>query len=102
VSDLDGNHISLFSHTGSFISRITCDRPWSITVSPDGYIITDCDDKINIWSPTHQLIHQFGRMGSQKGEFISICGIALNSTGTIYVAEYGNKRLQIINSIKLL
>ena len=38
VSDLYGNHISLFSHAGSFISRITCDRPYAITVSPDGHI----------------------------------------------------------------
>jgi len=96
-NDLTGNHISLFSNTGSFISRITCDSPWSITVSPDGYIITNCGDKITIWRPTHQMIHQFGRMGSQQGEFNSIYGIAMNSTGTIYVAENVNKRLQIIN-----
>jgi len=97
VSDYDVGHISLFSHTGSFISRVTCGRPWSITVSPDGYIITDCDDKITIWSPAHQLVHQFGKKGSQQGEFDDIRGIAMNSAGTIYVAEYDNKRLQIIN-----
>ena len=66
------------------------------TVSPDGCIITVCDDKITIWSPTHQMIHQFGKMGSQPGEFNSIRGIVINSTGTIYVAEH-DKRLQIIN-----
>ncbi|XP_065899668.1 E3 ubiquitin-protein ligase TRIM71-like [Dysidea avara] len=33
VSDCDGNHISLFSHTGSFIRRITCDSPWAITLA---------------------------------------------------------------------
>ena len=99
VSDYNGNHISLFSHTGSFISRITCDSPWSITVSPDGHIITDCDDdKIIIWSPTHQLIHQLGKYGSQPGEFHNIQGISISSTGTIYVVEYGNKRLQIISN----
>ena len=80
----------------TFNSRITCDSPWAITVSPDGYI-TDCDDKITIWSPTHQLIHQFGRMGSQQGEFNSIYGIAINSTGTIYVVEYDKRLLIIIN-----
>ena len=91
VSDIDGNRISLFSHTGSFISKITCDRPFAITVSPDGYIITECDEKITIWSPTHQLIHQFG------GEFNAIMGIAMNSTGTIYVVENWNERLLIMN-----
>ena len=98
VSDYHGNHISLFSHTGSFISRITCDRPWAITVSPDGYIMTNCDNKITIWSPTHRLIHQFGNEGSQQGEFNNIFGIAMNSSGTIYIVEWRQKRLQIINN----
>jgi len=90
VSDRDGNHISLFSHTGSFISRITCDRPVAITVSPDGHIIAGCgsyDNKIRVWSPTHQLINQFGKLGSQQGEFYDIWGIGMTCTGTIYVVE---------------
>ena len=101
VSDYRGNHISLFSHTGSFISRITCDRPWAITVSPDGHIIAGCDgenNKITVWSPTHQLIHQFGKYGSQQGEFYVIRGISISSTGTIYVVEWTNKGLQIISN----
>jgi len=100
VSDLTGDHISVFSHTGSFVSRITCNSPWSITVSPDGHIITDGDGgtSITIWSPTHQLISKFGKKGSQQGEFCIIFGIAINSTGTIYVAEYDNKRLQVISN----
>jgi len=99
VSDYEGNHISLFSHAGSFISRITCNRPYAITVSPDGYIITDCDagTSIRVWSPTHQLISEFGKKGSQQGKFNKIFGMTINSTGTIYVAEGRNKRLQIIS-----
>jgi len=102
VSDLDGNHINLFSCTGSFISRIPCDRPYAITVSPDGYIIAGCvggNNKVRVWSPTHQLIHQFGKKGSQQGEFNTINGMALNSTGTIYVVEYVNNRLQLITNM---
>jgi len=98
VTDLHGNHISLFSHTGTFISRITCDSPWAITVSPDGYIIAGCDgdnNKIRVWSPTHQLIHQFGKKGSQLGEFCGINGIGMNSSGNINVVEWKNMRLQI-------
>ena len=98
VSDYDGDYISLFSHTGSFISRIRWYRPYSITVSPDGHIITDCYDLITVWSPTHQLISTFGEKGSQQGEFYDIRGISISSTGTIYVVERLNKRLQIINN----
>ena len=101
VSDLDGNHISLFSHTGSFISRITCDSPWAIFVSPDGHIIAGRagnNNKIRVWSPAHQLIERFGKKGSQQGEFYGINGIAMDhSTGSVYVVEYNNKRLQVIS-----
>ena len=100
VSDHNGNHISLFSHTGSFISRITCDKPYAITVSPDGHIIAGYGDwyTIGVWSPTHELIKQFGKKGSQQGEFYGINGIAINySTGSVYVVEYDNKRLQVIS-----
>jgi len=98
VSDYHGDHISVFSHTGSFISRITCDWPWPITVSPDGHIIADRNDEIIIRSPTHQLISEFGKKGSQQGEFYDIRGISINSTGTIYVVEGANKRLHIIRN----
>jgi len=101
VSDHIGDHISVFSHTGSFISRITCNRPWSIAVSPDGHIITDCDygTNIRVWSPTHHLISEFGKMGSKQGEFHNIHGISINSTGIIYVVEWHNNRIQIISNI---
>ena len=108
VSDPVGDHISLFSHTGSFISRLACescdelyDDPCAITVSPDGHIIAGFNgrnNKIRVLSPTHQLIEQFGRMGSQQGEFYGINGMAMNySTGSVYVVEYNNKRLQVIS-----
>ena len=97
VSDFSNQQISIFSHTGSFISMIGCHQnPCTIAVSPDGYIISNYGNKIAIWSPTHQFIHQFGQTGSQQGEFDDIRGIAINSTGTIYVAEWTFKRLQII------
>ena len=99
VSDYGGNHISIFSHTGSFISRITCDKPYAITVAPDGHIIAGCggdDNKIRVWSPTHQLITKFGKRGSQTGEFHTINGIALHSSGVIYFADGINGRLQLI------
>ena len=95
VRDHYGNHISLFSHTGSFISRITYNRPVAITDTSDGHIIAGCQDsKIRVWSPTHQ----FGKKGSQLGEIENIAGIAMNSTGTIIVSEHTNQRLQVITN----
>ena len=99
VSDLHGNCIQLFSHTGSFISKIECLRPWGIILTPDGYIIANSDgddDKIKVWNYDHQRIVQFGNKGSKLGEFYSILGISLDHNGVMYVAEGVNERLQVI------
>jgi len=102
VSDLHGNHIQLFSHTGSFLSKIECLRPWGVILTPDGYIIanSDGDDgKIKVWNSDHQMIAQFSNKGSQQGEFYSILGIALDQNGVVYVAEGVNERLQVICNV---
>ena len=61
-------------------------------------LIAGCDnDNIRVWNPTHQLVNQFGKRGSQQGEFYNITGIGMTSTGTIYVVEGVSNRLQIIS-----
>ena len=98
VTDRDANCIHLFTHNGQFIQTINSNRPCAITISPTGYLITSHEDnKIRVWSPTYQLINQFGKKGSKQGEFYAISGMAIDSSGTIYVAELHNKRLQVIN-----
>ena len=101
VTDHDANCIHLFTHNGQFIQTINSNRPWAITISPTGYLITGHhgdDNKIRVWSPTYQLINEFGKKGSKQGEFTGIRGMAIDSSGTIYVADYYNNRLQVINS----
>ena len=101
VADYDANCVHVFKERGQFIQTINSNRPWAITISPTGYLITDHygdDNMIRVWSPTYQMINQFGKKGSKQGEFSEICGMAIDSRGTIYVAEGGNKRLQVINN----
>ena len=100
VTDLDANCIHLFTHNGQFIQTINSYRPRAITISPTGYLITshfERDNIIRIWSPTYQLINQFGKKGSKQGEFYGVKGIAIDYSGTIYVADGGNNRLQVIS-----
>ena len=101
VTDRDANCIHLFTHNGQFIQTMNSYRSHAIIISPTGYLITghdEDDNKIRVWNPTYQLINQFGKSGSKQGEFYGIAGMAIDSSGTIYVAEYNNKRLQVINS----
>jgi len=101
VSDRDNSCIQLFSCDGRFIKKIDCFRPFAITVSPTGYVITghdDTNDMITLWSPTHQLVCKFGKRGSRKGEFYGVVGMSIGPTGEIYIVEGYNKRLQVISS----
>ncbi|XP_065901635.1 RING finger protein nhl-1-like isoform X2 [Dysidea avara] len=90
--------IIVFSEDGHFIKKINCNRPWAICLTPDDYIITNDDNTLTVFSPTHQLITKFGTTGSRRGQFNDILGIAINSVGTIFVTDSSNQRLQVITT----
>ena len=101
ITNHSASSVHRFSHSGQFIQEINCDKsPYAITISPTGYVITSHagdDNKIRVWSSTHQLINQFGNSGSNQGEFSGISGIAIGLTGSIYVVEWFNRRLQVVS-----
>ena len=96
----DNGGISVFSENGHFIKRINCNNPYVICIAPDDHIITEVDNnnRITVFSPTHECIAKFGMCGKEKGQFNHILGMAINNSGTIYVTEWDNERLQIITS----
>ena len=96
VTDHYANSIVIFTQSGKFIQTINSYRPYAITISPTGYLITSHygdDNNIRVWSDTYQCIKMFGKKKSKQKEFYGIEGMAIDSSGSIYVAE-GNKRLQ--------
>ena len=94
----DNGGISVFSQLGKFAMKINCNNPFAICIAPDDHIITDVKDVLTVFSPTYEQITKFGVRGEGKGQFNNIRGIAINNSGTIYITEYFNKRLQIIKS----
>ena len=101
ITDYDANYIVMFTQSGEFIQKIDSFKPWAITISPTGYLIIDHngdDNMIRVWSPTYQCIKQLGKSGPKQGEYNDIQGMAIDSSGTIYVAEWGNERLQVISN----
>ena len=101
VTDYHADSIVIFTQSGEFIQTISSYGPFAITISPTGYLITSHygdDNKIRIWSDTYQCIKMFGKKGSKQGEFYGIEGMAIDSSGTIYVSERVNNRLQVISS----
>ena len=103
VTDCDADCIHLFNHNYHFLRKIDCRDVYTITTSPTGYLISGHkgeNNKIKVWHPgnEYKLINQFGKKGSKQGEFYGIMGMAMSSTGVIYVVEWDNMRLQAISS----
>ena len=92
--------ICVFSEDGHFIKKINCNEPWAIGIAPDDYIIIDDHSNavLTVFSPTHELIGKLGVRGKEKGQFNNVRGIAINKSGTIFVADSGNSCLQVITS----
>ena len=92
------NGINIFTHDGQFVQAIKSNGSFAITISPSGYLITShdgYDNIIRVWSPTYQLINQFGKRGKKQRKFNGIVGMAIDSRGTVYTVECDNNRLQI-------
>ena len=101
ITDYGANCIHIFSSSGQFMRTVKCQRPCAIAISPTGYVVTAHDgdnNKIKIWSPTYQLINQFGKKGSEERKFSYIEGMAIDLNGNIYVVEKDNERLQVIGN----
>ena len=94
----DDGGICVFHEDGCFIKKLNCMKPFAIGIAPDDYIITDDHDNdiLTVFSPTHELVAKLGAKGTEKGQFDCIQSIAINNSGTIFVTELFNRRLQFI------
>ena len=107
VTDYSSNCINMYSGVNhAFLFKVDSNRPCTIVFSPDDHLIVgDYENNcLCIFGPPQKKHHSrkvtsiFGNEGKDRGEFKEICGIAVNSHGTIYVADRKNDRVQIIGT----
>ncbi len=72
-----------------------------ITVDGSGYIYVTSknDQNVRKYSPSGELLLEWGGPGSAVGLFNKPEGITTDSNGTIYVVDTGNQRVQIFSNI---
>ena len=76
---------------------VNCDgNPWGIALAKnDKWAVTDNTNHcVYIFNGQNQLVHTFGRKGSEKGEFNHPRGLAFDSNDHLYVVDGGNHRVQ--------
>uniref|UniRef100_A0A1X7UIV6 RING-type domain-containing protein n=2 Tax=Amphimedon queenslandica TaxID=400682 RepID=A0A1X7UIV6_AMPQE len=71
--------------------------PTGIAISPTTgqvYITDTNNDRIQVLNPDLTFSHSFGKYGSNNGQFMFPCDIAIDSQGLVYVADEFNYRIQ--------
>jgi sugar lactone lactonase YvrE len=75
-------------------------RPTSVALSPDGDIyVTDgyLNARVHRFRPDGKLVQSWGEPGSGPGQFRLPHGICIDRTGTIFVGDRMNSRVQIFS-----
>jgi 6-bladed beta-propeller protein len=74
-------------------SDVTWDRAGNIYIA-DGF---GPNNRIAKFDKSGDFIKTFGHTGSGQGEFNGIRGLASDAAGNLYVADAGNKRIQVLD-----
>ncbi|MEN3279453.1 MAG: tripartite motif-containing protein 71 [Solirubrobacteraceae bacterium] len=97
VADSGNGRIALFSTGGSYLGSFATDgTPRGVAVTADGgrTYVTDTSNRITVYDPSGVQIEQFGGTGSKLGKLNAPAQLALDTAGSIWVADRGNNRVQ--------
>ncbi len=98
VADRSNSRVQVFDAKGKFIEKWTdVGQPWGLTYSPQEDAIYMADGEVNRvvkLSMDGQVLGRLGEFGKRAGKFDFPHHIAVDSEGSIYVAEIKNWRVQ--------
>ena len=100
VADANNNRVQVFKYNGEYIREFGNDdlySPVGVCVdSNDHVLVADHDNnRVCVFNPKGELLFSFGEGGEGQGKFVDLYGIALDSDGKIYTADYGSNCVQI-------
>ena len=98
VTDRGSNRVRVWSKEGSFQRDFkTKYDPTCIAATGDNHLlITSCSSNtVMVYTLGGQLVHEFGGSGSDLGRFKGPYGICVDDSGAVYVADYGNRLVQV-------
>ena len=103
VTDYTNDCIQVFSNDGVFLRSFgrdsngvkRLDYPEYMCVSGHYvYVTNDDGNYVSVFTTAGDYVTSFGQQGSGEGEFKLPCGVCTDKDGFVYVADYGNHRVQ--------
>ncbi len=98
VADRGNGRVCVWSKEGSFQRDFeTKYAPTYIAATGDNHLLitSGTSDTVVVYTLGGQLVHEFGGRGSDPGRFSVPFGICVDDSGAVYVADFGNKRVQV-------
>ena len=98
VTDRGISRVCVWSKEGSFQKDFkTKYAPTYIAATGDNHLLITSfsSDTVMVYTLGCKLVHEFGERGSDPGRFNVPNGICVDDSGAVYVADYGNRRVQV-------
>ena len=111
LTDVDLHQVFKFDHSGKLLLSVGergvpgldgshFNRPTDVAIADDGsFYVSDgyVNSRVAAFSPEGRFLFEWGVKGSGPGQFDVPHGIALDSSGMLYVADRGNARVQVFD-----
>ena len=109
VADGSNHRIQRFTAEGQFLTAVGTKGSRSLQFSfPRDiafnasnnkiYVVEKGNSRVQVLNADLTFFSTFGKRGSGKGQFEEPCGIACDSTGKVYVADWVNKGVQVFTA----
>ena len=98
ITDVSNSRICVYNKDSKFIRKFTTTyKPTCIDATDCGHLIVSSlmSHKVMIYTTGGDLVHVFGKCGSELGQFYVPTGVLVDSDGLIYIADCCNLRIQI-------
>ena len=98
VTDVRNRRVCVWSKEGTFQRDFTTKRvPSCIAAADDNHLVitSGSSHTVMVYTLRGKLVHEFGGGGSDPGRFNTPCGICVDDSGLVYVADCFNSRVQV-------
>ena len=98
VTDSRNNRIQIFTAKGKFVRMLGQGKaaPTCIAIdSNDLVYVSDESGRVSVFTSEGQLVKEFGKKGDGPGEFKGLRGLAVDSTGVVFVCDRENNHIQL-------